>query len=545
MKICRIIFPLLLVLFIAQQSQAQLSVSLQEVASGFSNIVKVAHAGDERLFIVERSGRIKILDADKNTLATPFLDIDGRVVATGGQSEQGLLGLAFHPNYADNGFFFLHYTNNSGNSEIARFKVSDNDPNVADAASETAVMTISQPFGNHNGGEIAFGPDGHLYIGMGDGGSGNDPGNRAQNPQSLHGKMLRINVDQLPYTIPNDNPFINNTDFLPEIWSWGLRNPWRFSFDTETGDLWIADVGQWDREEIDFQPATSTGGENYGWRCREGEILNPNVNTAGCLPPADYVEPIWNYDHPAYGPCSITGGYVYRGCTYPDLYGYYIYADYCSGDIWGLLRDAQGEVTNELFLTVPTGGWSTFGEGVDGEVYVAGLNNGRLYQLTTANAVGAVTINEDLEVLSLENTYDTYQWYLDGMPIAGATEATYTATESGLYSVEVAFANISCTYTSAELMVILTNTANIDGLIDFRLQPNPFQESITLELTLEAAKPFELKVYSLDGKVVYEKPLGTAKQWVEKINLSELKSGVYLLQVSNGVEELMTKLVKE
>lgn len=545
MRIFKILLPTLLGLLMTNSMQAQLSIELEQVASGFSNIVKVAHAEDERLFIVERSGRIKIIDADKNTLATPFLDIDNRVVATGGQSEQGLLGMAFHPQYATNGFFFLHYTNNSGNSEIARFKVSDSDPNVADADSETSVITIDQPFGNHNGGEIAFGPDGYLYIGMGDGGSGNDPGNRSQNPQSMHGKMLRINVDQLPYTVPADNPFVNNIDFLPEIWSWGLRNPWRFCFDTETGDLWMADVGQWDREEIDFQAASSTGGENYGWRCREGEILNPNINTSGCLPATDYVEAIWTYDHPPYGACSITGGYVYRGCQYLDLYGYYIYADFCSGEIWGLLRDAQGGVTNELLLTEPTGGWTTFGEGVDGEIYVAGLNNGRLYQITTANEVGEIMINENLGVLSVDGTFDSYQWLRDGMLIPGATDATYTATESGLYSVAVGFNDIPCTYNSAELTVILTNTSNIDGLITFRLQPNPFQASVTLDLTLEDLNSFELKVYSLDGKIVFKRSLGTAKKWLEKLDLSDLESGVYLLRLTNGEEELMSKLVKE
>ena len=257
---------------------AQPTVDLELFADGFSSPVDITNAGDERLFVVEKSGRIKIVLPDGTVLPTPFLNINPIVGSAG--SEQGLLGLAFHPNYASNRYFFVNYTNNSGDTEIARYETDPANLNQALSNSGTVIMTIDQPFNNHNGGDIAFGPDGYLYIGMGDGGSGGDPGDRSQDPQELLGKMLRIDVDNgSPYGIPPDNPFINDTTVLDEIWAIGLRNPWRYSFDRETGDLWMGDVGQNEREEIDMQLASSTGGENYGWRCYEGDLP---FNTSGC-----------------------------------------------------------------------------------------------------------------------------------------------------------------------------------------------------------------------------------------------------------------------
>ena len=268
---------IMLVLFVPT-AKTQPSINLQQIATGFNRPVDIVHAGDNRLFIVEQNnGRIRIMDQDGNINPTNFLDIGSRVGSTA--NEQGLLGLAFHPNYASNGYFYVNYTATNGNTNISRFTVSAN-PDVANANSEVILLTVSQPYNNHNGGGIKFGPDGYLYIGMGDGGSGGDPGNRAQNTTNLLGKMLRIDVDGgSPYSIPVDNPFVNNGSVSNEIWAIGVRNPWRFSFDRQTGDLWIADVGQGDWEEINMQPAASNGGENYGWRCYEGNIA---FETAGC-----------------------------------------------------------------------------------------------------------------------------------------------------------------------------------------------------------------------------------------------------------------------
>lgn len=347
------------------------------VASGLSSPVFATSPSDDfqRLFIIERPGRIKIL-FNGQILPTPFLDIVGRVQSGG---ERGLLGLAFHPDYNNNGYFYLNYTNTSGNTVVSRFEVTTN-PDSADSSSEVVLLTISQPYSNHNGGMIAFGPnDDYLYIGMGDGGSGGDPQNRAQSDSVLLGKMLRIDVDGgSPYGIPPDNPFVGPGDPLDEIWAKGLRNPWRFSFDRLTGDLYIGDVGQNAWEEIDFQSASSSGGENYGWRLMEGDhCYNPPNN----CDPGGLTYPIYEYSHSG-SPykCSITGGYVYRGNVIPDLQGTYFFADYCSDQIWSFSYDGNNiaEFTDRTVELAPDSGYainniSSFGEDGSGELYVVDL----------------------------------------------------------------------------------------------------------------------------------------------------------------------------
>jgi len=357
------------------------TISLDQFATGFSSPVDIANAGDSRLFIVERNGRIRILNEDGTINDDVFLDIDDRVRNSGGQSEQGLLALEFHPDYESNGFFFVHYSNNSGNTVISRFNVDPNNANLALPDSEVIIYTAMQPFSNHNGGSIKFGPDGMLYIGLGDGGSANDPQNLAQNPISPLGKMIRLNVDNgLPYTLPADNPFINVADTLDEIWSLGHRNPWKWSFDRATGDIWMADVGQNQWEEINFQPANSPGGENYGWRCREG--AHDGI-TSGCLGTFD--EPVAEYNHLGFTHCSVTGGYVYRGASsiFNSAPPIYLYADYCSGTFWGTYPEelANGDFRSDELNRANGLAISTFGEDVNGELYVAALNNGRIYRV--------------------------------------------------------------------------------------------------------------------------------------------------------------------
>lgn len=356
------------------------------VASGLSRPVFVTSPpGDTtRLFIVEQqTAKIKIL-ADGVVMPTPFLDIDP-IVINGGE-EQGLLGLVFHPDYSNNGYFFVNYNDSSGNTVIARFHVSG-DPNVADLSSRSILLTIAQPYPNHNGGMLAFGPkDGYLYIGMGDGGSGGDPQNRAQDDGQLLGKMLRIDVDSgFPYSIPPDNPFVGPGNPLDEIWAKGLRNPWRFSFDRVTEHLFIADVGQNSYEEIDFQPATSNGGENYGWRLMEGDsCYNPPIN----CDPGGLTYPIYVYSHGG-SPfrCSITGGYVYRGNAIPELQGTYFFADYCSGQIWSFRYDSTGisQFTDRTLELAPGNGMSinnisSFGEDGKSNLYMVDLD-GEIYRI--------------------------------------------------------------------------------------------------------------------------------------------------------------------
>src|SRR5215217_2776396 len=323
----------------------------QLFAGGLQRPVDLQADGSGRLFFIEKAGRIRIFQSGQ-LLDQPFLDITDRVGSSG--NEQGLLGLAFHPQYAENGRFFVNYTNNNGDTEFARFQVSG-DPNSADPNSEVKLLGVNQPFPNHNGGVLAFGPDGYLYAGLGDGGAAGDPLGNAQNTNALLGKILRIDVDSAePYAVPADNPFGN------EVWAYGLRNPWRFSFDRATGDLYIGDVGQSQWEEIDFLPAGSPGGTNFGWNLREGAH-----DYRGSASP-DLTEPVAEYSHQE-GGCSVTGGYVYRGAM-SEWNGIYLYGDYCTGLIWGLIRSNDGWQKQQLFDVDVT--ITSFGQDEAGEIYL-------------------------------------------------------------------------------------------------------------------------------------------------------------------------------
>jgi len=369
----------LAILACAFPAWGQQSIQVEQIANGFTAPVLVATPeGDfDRIFVVEQNGQIRIVK-NGSVLSTPFLDIRSAVRHSG---EQGLLGLAFHPDYANNGWFFLNYSNNSGDTIVSRFTVSSN-ADVADANSEVQVLSIAQPYSNHNGGMIAFGPNGYLWIGTGDGGSGGDPGNRAQNGQQLLGKMLRIDVDTLPYTIPPSNPFVSDPATKDEIWAIGMRNPWRFSFDRGTGDLWIADVGQNQWEEIDVELAGDTGGRNYGWRLMEGDhCYNPsNCNSAGLT------LPIYEYGHSA--GCSVTGGGLYRGAHLAKMHGRYFFADYCTNKIWSFRRNGQSVIDfqdHSSELARPNGqpirSISGFGEDAAGELYICSLSGGQVFRI--------------------------------------------------------------------------------------------------------------------------------------------------------------------
>ncbi len=370
-------YMVLIVVFIIYLPVEPLAEIIKEelIATGLKMPVAITHTGDGsgRLFIALQNGQIIIYDGTQ-VLPTPFLNIESLVSCCG---EQGLLSVAFHPNYANNGFFYVNYTNTNGDTVIASYTVSA-DPNVADPNSSVILLTITQPFSNHNGGQLQFGTDGYLYIGMGDGGSGGDPQNNAQNLEVLLGKMLRIDVDSgIPFTIPPDNPFVGNPSARDEIWAFGLRNPWRFSFDRLTGDLFIPDVGQEDWEEVNFQLSGGSGGENYGWRMMEGNhCFNPTTNcNDGTL-----TLPILEYDH-SLG-CSITGGFRYRGNMNLQLSGTYIYGDFCSGRIWGATEDDNGVwTTTELLDT--NFDISAFGEDEASEIYFShySTSDGAIYRL--------------------------------------------------------------------------------------------------------------------------------------------------------------------
>lgn len=373
---------LIALVFISCKSQSQSgTVGLQSFATGFASPVDIAHCGDTRLFVVEQDGLIKILNNNGTTNPTPFLNLTS---VTNQSGEQGLLGLAFHPNYASNGYFYVNYIRNSdGATVIARYSVNASDPNLANPTG-TILLTIAQPFSNHNGGSLKFGPDGYLYIGMGDGGSGGDPGNRAQNINELLGKMLRIDVNSgSPYGIPATNPYVGVAG-ADEIWAIGLRNPWKFSFDRSNGDLWIADVGQNVYEEVN-RAASTESGLNYGWRCYEGNVA---YNTSGCAPQNTMKAPLFITNHSG-GFCSITGGYVYRGTLFPNFQGKYFFSDYCKAQIG--MSDASGNVT--FSATFAGNNFVSFGEDASGELYVASISNGTIYKIVDSS-LGTVAPSE-------------------------------------------------------------------------------------------------------------------------------------------------------
>jgi len=356
------------------------SLGFTQIIDNLSSPIAITHAGDlsGRLFITLQGGKIVIYDGIQ-VLATPFLDISSLVISGG---EQGLLSVAFHPNYESNGYFYVFYTRLSdGALVIARYHVSA-EPNVADASSASILLTIPHPGAtNHNGGQLQFGPDGYLYIGTGDGGTG---GSNSQNGVSLLGKILRLDVNGAAPYIPASNPFISNAAVTDEVWALGLRNPWRFSFDRLTGDLIIADVGQSTWEEVNVQANSSAGGENYGWPCYEGlhAYGSPATCTIGTI-----TNPVTEYNHGTSDSigCSISGGYRYRGSEYPNMVGVYFYGDYCTGRIWG--AEPNGSLWTSTQLADTTYGITTFGEGEDGSLYLADYFSGIIYKIQDSSFV--------------------------------------------------------------------------------------------------------------------------------------------------------------
>ncbi|NND05975.1 MAG: hypothetical protein HKN87_06320 [Saprospiraceae bacterium] len=374
----------LLTIFIIAPKQGQSQLLLEPFAAGLSRPVDIANAGDgsNRIFVVEQAGRIMILDGNGVLSEEPFLDI--RALVDDEEGEEGLLGLVFHPDFSNNGHFFVYYTRTIDNREsvLARYTVDPLNANQVDTSSEEILLTFQQPQGNHNGGDLNFGPEGNLYIATGDGGSGNDPGERSQDLSLPLGKLLRITVDELPYSIPSDNPFASSSgDTVRSIWAYGLRNPWRFSFDN-TGGLWIGDVGQVDREEINYVSASdNVPGINYGWDCREGDIACPGCRNDDCEG-KDFTEPVY-----AYGPgpgLSVTGGYLMEGDRYPSYEGLYIFAEYVRNEIYVL--DVDGTANGGITETLGARNISTFGKDESGNLYAASLS-GPIFKIIDQSAI--------------------------------------------------------------------------------------------------------------------------------------------------------------
>lgn len=397
-------YTLIIGLIFSISSFAQ-EIDIELFATGISNPVNIKHAGDSRLFVLDRDGLIQIVNEKGDVNPTPFLDIRDQV--SDGKDERGLLGLAFHPEYKSNGYFYINYINNDLETIIARFSRSQSDDQLADPKSELIFMTIPQPHPNHNGGELVFDKDGFLIIALGDGGVSGDRDNNAQNLETFLGKLLRIDVDNprngKHYGIPSDNPYFDDEDEdddeddeLQEIWARGLRNPWKFSIDRVTNEMWIADVGENLYEEIN-KVSASTPGLNYGWRCYEA---NAPFNQNDCPDTDELIFPIAEYSHSDSGlfKCSITGGYRHRGTEQTSLNGIYFFADYCSSEI-GMLKENGGNWTMSFSEPFKGNNWTTFGEDVNGELYIADITSGYIYKITDS------TLGTDQSTLSKLQLY--------------------------------------------------------------------------------------------------------------------------------------------
>ena len=518
-----LIFTVALSLSALAQEPSPLEIELEPFISGLSRPVGLEHAGDERLFVLQKnSGIIEIYNLDGEFI-NDFLDIDG--LSTG--SEQGLLGLAFHPNYEENGRFFINYTATNGDTFISEFSVSD-DPNEADANSEQVLMEIEQPFVNHNGGGLEFGPDGYLYIGTGDGGSGGDPENNAQDPQELLGKMLRIDVDSGdPYGIPEDNPFVASEDTLDEIWAIGMRNPWRYTFDEENGDLWSADVGQNQWEEINVEPGDSDGGLNYGWRCYEATY---EYNTDSCSSDLDVFFPIAEYSHGGDNFCSITGGIVYRGPQYPRLYGHYFFTDYCAGDIMSLVEVEEGVFEEHTLLETNTFGYVAFAADINGQPYIVDIN-GAIQKIVDpcGDFNPEISANVDFNA-AIATEGAQYFWYLNDDLVEGENDQEFAPSENG---------EVYAVVENEEGCAIQTNTVDLTNVSvedksksEFKVYPNPTSDSIFVEGVPVNAT---LSVVSISGRVQDVKFSQNAESIVSA-DVSRLTSGMYILRVESSDE---------
>jgi glucose/arabinose dehydrogenase len=443
-KKCTLISLLLVSCFIIHAQK----IKLVPFSGGYSNPVGIENCGDSRLFIVQQEGEIFICDSTGKRHPAPFLNITDRVLFDG--SERGLLGLAFDPNYSRNSFFYVYYINKSGNTQVSRFKTKPDSPNVANPLSEKFILSITQPFTNHKGGCIRFGPDGYLYIGTGDGGSGGDPNNNAQNTQSLLGKMLRIDIHTADgsYKIPPDNPFVDSPNYKHEIWALGLRNPWRWSFDALNGKMFIADVGQDAWEEVDVQ-VNESGGHNYGWRCYEGKHA---YNTTGCKPQKEYTSPKYEYPHStSTGDCSIVGGFVYRGSKYPSLYGDYFFTDYCSGLFRALFADGgQGRV--KIVHNGADNSYSSFGVDKNNEMYVCNEVLGKIYHITDT----ASQLN-----FSSDKTAEQNILSFSPNPSRGNINLSYTSLNASQVSIRITSILGQQVYTASKTVNAGNNSWNI------------------------------------------------------------------------------------
>jgi glucose/arabinose dehydrogenase len=550
-----IAYPLALSLvFNCLQTFSQPVLSFRRVIAGLSAPLEIVSAADgtNRLFIVQKVGSVKVFDSAYNYLGD-FLTVSGVTI----NGERGLLSMAFHPDYKNNGFFYVYYTTTLGDIEISRYKVSDN-PNKADTTTRKIIITIPhRTAANHNGGKISFGPDGYLYFATGDGGNGGDPPNNAQNGKVLLGKMLRIDVDnpspQLNYSIPPDNPFVNDTAVADEIWAMGLRNPFRWSFDRLTHDMWIGDVGQGVKEEINFRKAGESKGINYGWRCYEGKNV---YNIAGCKTSDQYTSPIFDYTHNLVtGGMAVTGGYVYRGKEFPSLNGYYICADYISNNQW-LIKDSSNswsikQITDgyqPTSTTIPKN-IAGFGEGEDGELYAASLTENAIYKIEVNTGVqvnildfkglasfGAVllrwrTAGQNIKQYEIESSSDSLNFIREGVILANNQflENNYRFTDNigrlqkKYYRLRIVNTEDKWDYSKT---IVVTNTSKLPNYV----YPTIIRNGV---ISLRLSDSYDnVTLIGINGSVILNKSIRGFKGLME-IPVTGVAKGIYLLKISN------------
>jgi glucose/arabinose dehydrogenase len=532
------------------------------VSTGLSSPVDIVNAADgsNRMFVVQQGGTIRVYDASWTLLNSNFLTISTNFTSGG---ERGLLSLVFHPDFENNRYFFVYYTNSQGGINIDRFQTEVSNPNQADASTRTNIMTIEKlvNFSNHNGGKLNFGSDGHLYFGLGDAGSGGDPRNYAQRGDSLWGKMVRINVDNFTtppyYTVPADNPYVNDPAVLDEIYNMGLRNPWRWSFDRLNGGMWIGDVGQNNREEINYLPANQQNGANYGWRCYEG---TQPFNTSGCQPQASYTGPVFDYIRSSTtGGFSVTGGYVYRGSLYPALNGYYVCMDYVTGNGWTINSTT---LASNLQTGLPTN-ISGFGETESGELYAVKLSGGAaIYSVTTSSVLPLqlvsfnATRQNNSDVLTWETANESGMSHFiiqhsadgaqfnDGLRVNARNQAANVyrqpvsiSANTAFYRLQIHSRNGDVTY--SKIVRINASAQTPSSFIHYHSGNGKI--IWVQDANITAGNPAILNIVNAQGQLVFSSRIANTPSAI--ISLEQLGSGMYAAQLITGGEKKTQPLV--
>ena len=483
----------------ALQGQDSTRLALVPWATGMQHATDIAHCGDDRLFVTRQGGIISVITDSMTVLPTPFMNIGNRVLFNG---ERGLLGMAFDPDYANNGYFYLHYTANVGPhgvTRISRFKVSP-DPNIAHPDSELVMLEFPQPDPIHQGGDLEFGPDGNLYCSIGDGGGPGDPDDQGQDATTLFGTILRIKPEpDSTYSIPPDNPFVNDTTGRrPEIWAYGLRNPFRIGIDPLNGDLWIGDVGQERWEELDHWPGGDTTGPNFGWSCYEA---NEPFLPGRCQDSLGLVFPVHAYAHNILGgdACAIIAGEVYRGSRYPRLTGKFLHTDYCHGKLMMTEPDGLGGWVDSVGYDANLFGFADISAGGDGELFLASRADQRIYRIVDACPRPRPVIQANGFELSTTDSADTWQWALAGQPLMGADSASIEALVSGEYTVTITYGN-GCTSTSEPFLYLSTDMGASDPAGRFLMAPVPAREQV--ELRRGPGAPVDVELLDATGRLL-------------------------------------------